>query len=323
MLVFLWLWLWLLLVWTPLDPTDAGPPPPPAAQNFAFFFPLRSHFVLILSLWCPSPSPTVEHVSTVQDSNLHKHTKIPRTSPLLPPPPPKREKKERKFAGDGKKREIVGPPPVGPTPPFGAPLLHELFLPATEDGRVGRRGEGGWPEQISKRFLWPHWPMSNWPKLSAPLTLGGHFRNLGHSSFEWAFESLQTHSPCWTHSLSLTMIGSRTKNTKHQRRYMYKMERKGPTLANPVLAILTNFGQSNLGQSIFHHHDFGPTNFGQNQFGPKPIWPKPILASRGPQKRLCWRGAAARPGAACRAPLSSRGSRRPLAHNLWRGRTRQ
>ena len=36
-------------------------------------------------------------------------------------------------------------------------------------------------------------------------------------------------------------------------------------------------------------------------------------------KRLCRRRAAASPGAACRARLRSRRSRRPWAHNLWRG----
>ena len=45
--------------------------------------------------------------------------------------------------------------------------------------------------------------------------------------------------------------------------------------------------------------------------------------SRGPQKRLCRRRAAASPGAACRARLRSRRSRGPWAHNLWRGRTRR
>ena len=45
--------------------------------------------------------------------------------------------------------------------------------------------------------------------------------------------------------------------------------------------------------------------------------------SRDPEKRLCWRRAAASPGAARRARLWSRGSHGPKAHNLWRGGTRQ
>ena len=47
------------------------------------------------------------------------------------------------------------------------------------------------------------------------------------------------------------------------------------------------------------------------------------VISRGPQKRLCWRRAAASPGTARRARLRSRRSRGPWAHNLWRRRTRQ
>ena len=81
-----------------------------------------------------------------------------KTPPKFHEKTPKREKKREPERE--KKREMLGfppfgapflglglhpsgPHPSGPHPPFGAPLLHELCLPTTEDGRVGGERDSG------------------------------------------------------------------------------------------------------------------------------------------------------------------------------------
>ena len=184
----------------PQDPPPQNPKIPRTAQNFALFSLSRHNFlsffpllgVLSLNFWWSfgrsgpsnvhvwdlglssggfgasrvsndSPRTPNVHISGPGDSNT---TEIQRKDPQ------EREERKKTVAGEEKRAKFWATHSPFGTPPFGAPLLHELCLPTTEDRGWG--GDFGLNRTISMIFFFglsrirPHWPKSNWPESNWP-----------------------------------------------------------------------------------------------------------------------------------------------------------